>query len=97
MSARFDYSDPVSLNELAIEKIREGDGATAALLLERAALLAPHDARIRRNLESLKSGTQAKPPVSRPAGEQEISSTAPAAFLDDGLPSFPLWRKKESP
>lgn len=45
-----DHLNPVMLNEYAAACIRDGDIDTAWILLERAALLAPHDERIAANL-----------------------------------------------
>lgn len=71
-AARFshDHHDPARLNEAAIGRIRQGDLATAAILLERAAHLAPHDARIRRNLgvlRAFRAGEAAGPEAIAPA------------------------------
>ena len=63
----YDRQDPASLNEAAIERLREGDARTAAILLERAARLAPHDPRIARNLRELRAWLSGAPaPASSP-------------------------------
>jgi hypothetical protein len=77
----FDHYDPVLLNEFAIGSIRQGDLATAGILLERAARLAPHDARIRRNLLELRayrSGTAAPPDAPSPSVRQGSGPEIPA-------------------
>jgi Flp pilus assembly protein TadD len=53
--APFDPYDPVRLNERAIERVRAGDLAGARVLLERAARLAPFDARVAENLGTLRA------------------------------------------
>lgn len=50
----FDHYDPASLDASATAAMQAGDESTARILLERAVLLAPHDARLRRKLEQLK-------------------------------------------
>jgi Flp pilus assembly protein TadD len=51
----FDPYDPVRLNERAVERVRSGDLAGARILLERAARLAPFDARVTENLRTLRA------------------------------------------
>jgi hypothetical protein len=46
----FEHLNPIALNEYAADRVGAGDIATAWILLERAALLAPHDQRIADNL-----------------------------------------------
>lgn len=58
-----DHYDPVMLNEFAIAKIRMGDLTTARIMLERAVQLAPHDQRIRRNLQELQAYLTGVPPA----------------------------------
>lgn len=98
--ARYDHYDPARLNEFALQKLREGDAGTAAILLERAALLAPHDARIRRNLETLRAWQAGERPepgstVSPAKPSMPPPSSGPeTAAAEDGLPPFPLWPKR---
>lgn len=91
---RFDHYNPIALNERAMQDIREGDMATALILLERAVLLAPHEAGIRRNLDMLKAWRDGK----MPSGSDAMTSapTAASRVPDSGttLPPFPLWPKK---
>jgi hypothetical protein len=46
----FEHLNPIALNEYAADRVGAGDITTAWILLERAALLAPHDQRIATNL-----------------------------------------------
>lgn len=103
-----DHYNPVLLNEYALQKLREGDVATAEILLERAVLLAPENPGIRSNLDTLKDSIAGKqlPPVgafalegtSSPASVQSsgggIASAegAPAGAIPPP-PPFPLWPK----
>lgn len=84
----YDHVDPAALNEHALLKVREGDTGTAALLLERALLLAPHDARIRHNRDALRAALAGRrlPPL--PAEDASPASGNVA------LPPFPLWPKQ---
>ncbi len=50
MAQQRDHYDPALLNQFALDRIRRHDLTTAWILLERAALLAPHDQRILFNL-----------------------------------------------
>lgn len=91
--ARYDHYDPVSLNEMAMKKVREGDTGTAVLLLERAVLLAPHETAIRRNLDMLKAWRDGKPlPEDAPAAPA-AATAASAGTGEARLPPFPLWPK----
>ena len=45
-----EHLNPIALNEYAAASVSAGDIGTAWILLERAALLAPHDQRIATNL-----------------------------------------------
>lgn len=87
---KYDHYDPARLNEFAARKMREGDPGTAMVLLERAALLAPHDVRIRRNLETLRAWQAGEPAVEEAAGPARRPASA-----EDGLPPFPLWPKRQ--
>lgn len=60
-AAVFDHYDPIALNESAVAYMHDGDWDTARILLERAALLAPHDERIRRKLQELKAQMDGSP------------------------------------
>ena len=78
-----DHYDPILLNESAIERIRQHDLTTAWILLERAALLAPHDQRIQSNLRELRAYRMGEPmaeiapPVVRQSPEQGIAAEPP--------------------
>lgn len=91
---RFDHYNPAALNERAVQDIRDGDTATALILLERAVLLAPHEAGIRRNLEMLKAWRDGQMPAGSDAATP--AQTTASRVPDNGttLPPFPLWPKK---
>ena len=79
-----DHYDPVLLNEFAIDRIRQHDLTTAWILLERAALLAPHDQRLRSNLRELQACRMGQPapaeivaPIVRQSTEQGIAAEPP--------------------
>ncbi len=98
---RFDHYNPLLLNEHAVRKARDGDIGTALILLERAVQIAPYDARIRRNLESLRAWQAGKPmPDATPAAVPAIAAAAGAEQADgaeDALPPFPLWKNGAAP
>ena len=82
-----DAYDPVVLNESAMEAIREGDLATARILLERAARIAPYDARIVRNLRALEAHRagvllpdETAPPATRLAPRPRVPPEPPALW-----------------
>lgn len=91
---RYDHYHPVVLNEYALRKIREGDLGTAAILLERAVQLAPHDEYIRQNLATLRAWQDGRPAAAAPAQERPDAAGAPTVSADVGMPSFPLWPKR---
>jgi hypothetical protein len=62
-SAASDPYDPVVLNESAAASIREGDYASAWILLERASRLASHDKRIAGNLALVRAYREGKSPA----------------------------------
>lgn len=97
---RFDPLNPAMLNEAAMQHIRDGDVGTAAILLERAVLLAPYDKRIRQNLQTLRAWQSGKP-MPAAAGQKP---EAPAAGTDKptgddaGGPAsmpVPIWKPVE--
>jgi hypothetical protein len=95
----YDHANPYVLNEFALQKVRAGDIGTAVILLERAVLIAPYDARIQRNLDvlhTLQAGKTAPHPLQSVQQERGIApETAPAsAKLETGLPAIPLWKLK---
>ena len=65
-----DAHDPAALNESAMDAIRQGDLDTAWILLERAARVAPYDARIARNLRVLSAHRAGTPAPEEPAAPQ---------------------------
>jgi len=92
----FDPTNPIILNEYAVQKALAGDISTAIILLERALLIAPYDALIRRNLDvlrALQAGKSAEPPVTI-APPEESAPSQPDKVTDDGLPKVPLWPPK---
>jgi hypothetical protein len=93
-TARFDHYNPVALNELALAKIAAGDTGTAAILLERAVLLAPYDARIRRNLELLRASQTGKS-AAMPAQPAPVPSVSTPTEPDDSpVQPFQLWKQR---
>ncbi len=78
-----DAHDPAALNESAMDAIRQGDLDTAWILLERAARVAPYDARIARNLRALNAHRGGTPALEEPAppmarqGRQEQAPPIP--------------------
>ncbi|HYD81022.1 MAG TPA: hypothetical protein VEC06_14540 [Paucimonas sp.] len=87
------HEDPEALNELAVRYIRQGDPATGRILLERAALLAPHDERIQRNLREMRAYFGAPSTFASNSGQMPAPA-APAPVKEFvPLPSEPppLW------
>lgn len=85
MPGTFDHYQPGKLNQAAIERLREGDEGTARILLERAALLAPHEPSIAGNLAELRSYREAPVPIMlRRQAERQTASegVAKAAPVD---------------
>jgi hypothetical protein len=72
---------PAHLYELASKRAREGDLATAWILLERAVLLAPDDERIVRKLRAVQAAR---------AGKQPGAGTDPSAAARPALSSAPV-------
>lgn len=68
-----DQANPFVLNELAVASAQRGDLDTAHLLLQRAARLTPHDARIARNLDAVRAARSGTPPPRR------LSAAAPSS------------------
>lgn len=83
----YDHYQPGNLNQSAVERLRAGDAATAQILLERAALLAPYDGTIAGNMAELKAYRAAPVPLVL-RGEAATGGAAAA-------PPLPaLWPKK---
>lgn len=76
-----DHTHPPALNEYAVARVKEGDTATALILLERAARLAPDDERIRHNLEVLRGCS----------GGEKIVVRGETAGGEEGAEVPPLW------
>lgn len=93
---RLDHYDPVSLNEMAMKKVREGDTGTAMLLLQRAVLLAPHESAIRRNLEMLQAWQAGQPLPSDAPPAPGATKALPVDAADASPPPFPLWPKRSA-
>jgi Flp pilus assembly protein TadD len=90
----FDPTNPIVLNEYAVQKALAGDISTAIILLKRALLIAPYDARIRRNLDvlrALQAGKSAQLPATIAPPPEESAPSQPGTGTDDGLPQVPLW------
>ena len=79
-----DQANPYVLNELAVASAQRGDVETAALLLERAARLVPHDTRIAQNLDTVRAARAGTPPPRRPG----IASAAPAIPVQPAQPAI---------
>lgn len=81
-----DYANPFVLNELAAASAQRGEVDLAWLLLERAARLAPHDARISTNLDLVRAVRAGKPPP-------YTTSAAPPARAPPAAPRAPppIW------
>lgn len=102
-----DHYSPASLNEHALQKVRDGDLSTAVLLLERAAMLAPERPEILHNLEVVRSAASGRRPLTVDADvdgnvQASMKETGPMAgttrdnVLQDNeasLPPFPIWKK----
>lgn len=86
----FDPYDPAGLNEAAAESARHGDLRTAWILLERAARIAPFDARIVRNRDEVRAHREASPATAAP-----MAPAAPASAASPLPPEPPaLWPRK---
>jgi Flp pilus assembly protein TadD len=72
-----DHANPYVLNELAVASAQRGDVASAALLLERAARLAPDDTRIARNLDTVRAARTGVPPLRKPAAAPASAAPQP--------------------
>lgn len=88
----YDPHDPARLNEAAVARLREGDARTAAILLERAARLAPHDPRIARNLRELRAWLSGGPSL---ALSPSPASRAPGPAVPPAPP--PPWPPRRDP
>ena len=88
----FDHYRPVDLNQAAIERLRENDGATAQILLERAALLAPYDQAIAGNLAQLRSYREVPVPIIVRQREGQTAAREQEAANADSLPA--IWAPK---
>lgn len=77
-----DHTNPPALNEYAVARVKEGDTATALILLERAARLSPGDERIRHNLEVLREWKGEGEIVVRPEGRGEEEGAAVPALWE---------------
>ncbi len=106
---RREHYDPAYLNEAAVAALVAGDRGTAAILLERAAVLAPQDTLIRENLAALRQGgavhllparaTPATAPATVPAtatAPAPSTKAAPTAgtAIDPALPAMGIWPLK---
>jgi hypothetical protein len=70
---RFDHHDPADLNEAALRLLKVGDGGTARILLERAAVLSPEDPVVRGNLLTLRAYQDG-------TGEVRVATVTPDGF-----------------
>lgn len=93
-AAAFDPYDPAALNEAAAASVGRGDLATAEILLERAARIAPYDARIVRNRDALRAraGGSPAPAPERAGGKATAAPRPPAPEVPAEPPA--LWPPK---
>lgn len=89
-----DHYHPLALNEAAMEHLAKGDVATARILLERAARIAPHDSRIIANRDALAALPGGATPQVR-IGQSAAAAPAPAAVPLAVTPVPPIWPAKE--
>ena len=102
--AQREHYDPAYLNEAAMTALAAGERGTAAILLERAAVLAPQNTLIRDNLAALRQGgvVRVMPAVSAQAASVLIPTPAPASKLkppvgsadEPALPATGIWPVK---
>lgn len=92
---------PPRLNQLAVSQARGGDLTGAWILLERAALLAPDDERIRQNLRAVRAARDGREPAAEPTAAAVAAAATPDApkppvgANDDREPPLPApWPKK---
>ena len=83
------HLDPIQLNELAVAKVRAGDTSTAWILLERAALLAPQDARIAANLRTMRDWRAGKRSAAPSASAPDVRASTPFPLSPSGNPAVP--------
>lgn len=91
---RYEHYNPVVLNEHALDEASKGNVSSAVVMLERAALLAPHDPQIQHNLKTLRAWRDGST-IPAEGGTETIPAAAKQAkTADPSLPPFPLWPKK---
>lgn len=73
---RFDPHDPAALNEQALRRLKVGDRGTALIFLERAAVIAPGNDTIRRNLHAVRAYV-ARPGKLTAATEPSVTTPSP--------------------
>lgn len=92
----YDHYDPASLNELAQERMRQGDLMTACILLHRAVRLAPYDVRTVANMRVLEAhlaGAPAPPTTAAPpAAQPPVAPQRTPAEIPPAPPA--LWAPK---
>ena len=86
----YDHYDPVALDQLARERLRQGDTMTACILVARAARLAPYDRRVARNLQELEASPAAA--IAPPASLRLTAVLGTAPDIPPEPP--PLWPAK---
>ncbi|HEY5800154.1 MAG TPA: hypothetical protein VIT92_08030 [Burkholderiaceae bacterium] len=95
-----DPYNPYALNEQAMQAVRDGKLGLARILLERAVVIAPHDARLRRNLDALRDHQEGRAPLvaagaavtaAAPAADAAPPAAAGASRAGSGEPPVPLW------
>lgn len=91
-SIAFDHYNPVLLNEQALGLARNGNTASARILLERALRIAPHDERIRHNLDNLRAWQTTPNQTDIVVNEMDMEGQAATTAAGNLLVSPPeLW------
>lgn len=89
-----DPANPLEMNEVAVASAARGDIEYAWLLLERAARLAPHDARIAANLAAMRAFRSASP-RGKIEGAAAPAAPKPGPAAADGSAAVPaIWVAK---
>lgn len=88
-----DRFNPYALNEQAVREAAAGRAASAQIMLERAALLAPHEPRIAANLAAVRAYREGRAPALK-LDELRLPAAAQHPAPQSGEPAMPLWPAK---